>query len=145
MTMKLPNGYGSVSKLSGKRRKPYVARITTGWEYDEEKESFKQLRPSLGTFAKRSEALAALAEYHKDPYDIKKWCTTVEQLYCSWTEKYFKTLQSDSSSRTIIAAWKYCKPLYNMRVKDLRAHHIKDLMDNAYIVSDRGTVFDLIA
>lgn len=139
MTMKLPNGYGSVSKLSGKRRKPYVARVTTGWEYDEEKETFKQLRPSLGTFAKRSEALSALAEYHKDPYDIKKWCTTVEQLYCSWTEKYFKTLQSDSSSRTIMAAWRYCKPLYNLRVKDLRAHHIKDLMDNAYIISDRGS------
>jgi hypothetical protein len=25
--MKLPNGYGSVIKLSGKRRKPYAVRI----------------------------------------------------------------------------------------------------------------------
>ena len=29
--MKLPNGYGGVSKLSGKRRKPYVIRKTTGY------------------------------------------------------------------------------------------------------------------
>ena len=28
--MKLPNGYGSVYKLSGKRRKPYVSVISTG-------------------------------------------------------------------------------------------------------------------
>jgi hypothetical protein len=28
--MKLPNGYGSVVKLSGKRRNPYQVRKTTG-------------------------------------------------------------------------------------------------------------------
>lgn len=139
MPMKLPNGYGGISKLSGKRRKPYMARITTGWGYDEDTEVFKQLRPILGTFAKREEALHALDEYHQDPYDIKKWCTTVEQLYCSWTDKYFEKLKSDSSSRTIMCAWKYCKPLYSMRVKDLRAFHIKELMDNAYMISERGS------
>ena len=30
--MKLPNGYGSIVKLSGKRRNPYCARKTIGWE-----------------------------------------------------------------------------------------------------------------
>lgn len=29
--MRLPNGYGGVVKLSGNRRRPYAARITTGW------------------------------------------------------------------------------------------------------------------
>ena len=28
--MKLPNGYGSVYKLSGNRRKPWAARVTAG-------------------------------------------------------------------------------------------------------------------
>ena len=32
--MKLPNGYGSVVKMSGKRRKPYMVRRTVGWKYD---------------------------------------------------------------------------------------------------------------
>ena len=36
--MKLPNGYGSVVKLSGKRRKPYQVRKTIGWHYDEVKD-----------------------------------------------------------------------------------------------------------
>ena len=31
--MKLPNGDGNVSKLSGKRRNPWRARKTIGWEY----------------------------------------------------------------------------------------------------------------
>ena len=29
--MKLPNGYGSVTKLTGNRRRPYMVRITTGF------------------------------------------------------------------------------------------------------------------
>lgn len=29
--MRLPNGYGSVVKMSGKRRKPYMVRKTIGW------------------------------------------------------------------------------------------------------------------
>ena len=35
--MNLPNGFGSVYKLSGKRRRPWVARKTTGWTFNEEK------------------------------------------------------------------------------------------------------------
>ena len=35
--MRLPNGYGSVVKMSGKRRKPYMVRKTIGWHLDETK------------------------------------------------------------------------------------------------------------
>lgn len=31
--MRLPNGYGNVSKLSGNRRKPWRVRKTIGFEY----------------------------------------------------------------------------------------------------------------
>ena len=34
--MKLPNGYGSVYKLSGKRRCPYRAIVTERWQQDKE-------------------------------------------------------------------------------------------------------------
>ena len=33
--MRLPNGFGNVSKLSGKRRNPWRARKTSGWTIDE--------------------------------------------------------------------------------------------------------------
>ena len=36
--MKLPNGYGTVKKMSGKRRRPYVVKKTVGWQYDEVKD-----------------------------------------------------------------------------------------------------------
>ena len=36
-TMKLPNGYGSITKLTGNRRKPWMARVTCDETYDEMK------------------------------------------------------------------------------------------------------------
>lgn len=44
------NGYGSVYKLSGKRRKPWCVRITKGWEGE------KQVREILGTYKTKEEA-----------------------------------------------------------------------------------------
>ena len=41
--MKLPNGFGSVYKLSGNRRNPYVAKKTKGWEIDPKTGKTKQL------------------------------------------------------------------------------------------------------
>lgn len=40
--MKLPNGYGSVTKMSGKRRNPWVVRKTDGYTLDPEKKTKKQ-------------------------------------------------------------------------------------------------------
>ena len=40
--MKLPNGYGSVTKTSGKRRNPWVVRKTDGYTLDPEKGTKKQ-------------------------------------------------------------------------------------------------------
>lgn len=55
--MKLPNGYGSVTKLSGNRRKPYLARVTLGWTTDEQTGKTVQNRVPLGTFKTKREAL----------------------------------------------------------------------------------------
>lgn len=136
--MKLPNGYGSVTKLSGNRRKPYLARVTLGWITDKETGKTTQNRVPIGTFKTKKEALQALAEYGANPYDIQNENLTLQELYQHWTEAYFPTLESDSSARTITSAWRYCHVLYGMRVKDLRARHIKGVMEDGYIIQDRG-------
>ena len=69
--MKLPNGYGSVVKLSGKRRKPYQVRKTTGWHYDKEKDRLVQDMITVGYAATRAEGLQMLAEYNNNPFDTK--------------------------------------------------------------------------
>lgn len=136
--MKLPNGYGSVTKLSGNRRKPYLARVTLGWITNEQTGKTTQNRVPIGTYKTKKEALQALAEYGANPYDIQNNNLTLAELYQKWTEVYFPTLSGESSTRTITSAWKYCHPLYKMRVKDLRARHIKGIMEDGYIISSRG-------
>ena len=65
--MRLPNGYGSVYKLSGKnRRKPYIARRTIGWD-----DNGKQLYATIGYYRTKAEALQALAAFNDNPYDLQ--------------------------------------------------------------------------
>lgn len=136
--MKLPNGYGSVTKLSGNRRKPYIARVTLGWTTDEQAGKTVQNRVPIGTYKTKKEALQALAEYAANPYDIQSENLTLQELYARWTQNYFPTLESESSERTITSAWKYCHAIYGMRAKDVRARHIKGIMEDGYIIRDRG-------
>lgn len=136
--MKLPNGYGSVYKLSGNRRKPYIARVTAGWDASLESGKAVQNRITIGAYKTRKEALAALADYAANPYDLDAEGMTLAELYEKWTESYFPTLSSGSSVRTVSSAWKYCHEISGMRVKDVRARHIKGVMENGYVVPETG-------
>ncbi|MGN0408676.1 MAG: hypothetical protein ACI4EJ_10470 [Bacteroides sp.] len=69
--MKLPNGYGSVHKLSGaKRKKPWRVRITDGYVYDPDKDRQIQKYKTLGYYETKQQALQALASYNENPYDL---------------------------------------------------------------------------
>lgn len=77
--MKLPNGYDSISKLSGNRRKPWRVRKTDGWEIVNDK--LKQKYVNIGCYETKTLALQALAEYNKDPYDLRTAVITLEEVY----------------------------------------------------------------
>lgn len=57
--MRNPNGYGSVYKLSGNRRKPWTARITLGFKPENGHPIYK----FIGYYTTQEEAERALAEY----------------------------------------------------------------------------------
>lgn len=50
-----------------------------------------------------------------------------------WSEEYFPSLSNQSSIRTITAAYKHCKPLYKMRMKDIRVEHLENTIKNAKV------------
>lgn len=126
--MKLPNGYGTVYKLSGRRRKPWVARKTKGWTLDGEKA--KQEYITIGYYATRTEALNALANYNQNPYDIDKSTITFAEVYEKWSEHHFKNIAASTSAQWE-CAYKYCKPLYNMRFCDIRVNHLEGVLADA--------------
>ena len=126
--MRLPNGYGSVTKLSGKRRKPYMARITTGMEYDPVKDDYIQKRIVLGYFEKKEEALAALAEYQKDPYSITDANMTVKEL---WESIKDNVKASDDRKKVYDRTFdKYMTPISGMKIRQIRARHLQQVIDD---------------
>ena len=50
--MRLPNGFGTIYKLPGKRRRPWIARVTVGYD-----DNGKQLYEVVGYYEKRELAL----------------------------------------------------------------------------------------
>lgn len=134
---KLPNGFGQISKITNKPlRKPFRAMVTVGHDPVTNRPICKILKPE-GFFKTYIEAYEALLEYNKNPYELND-DITVKQLYERWSKEYFKTLSSESSIRTVESAWQYCSELYNMRAKDIRARHIKGVMENGFRIEEKG-------
>lgn len=87
--MKLPNGYGTVYKLSGNRRKPWIAVKTVGWELKDGKARQKKL--IVGYYATKKEGLNALAMTR----NLSERCTFAE-VYERWSEQAFPKLSTTS-------------------------------------------------
>lgn len=129
---RLPNGFGQISEIKNRNlRNPFRAMVTVG-KTSTGRPICKPLKPE-SYFPTYNDAYVALVEYNKNPYDLEP-AITVKQLYEKWSEEYFKTLKSDSSTRTITSAWAYCSSVYDMRVLDVRARHIKGCMEDGIAI-----------
>ncbi len=136
--MKNPNGYGSVCKLSGKRRKPFGVRITVGWELNKETGKLKQLYKPIGYYTTRSEAMIALADYNKDPYDLDSSKITFKEVYEKWSDEKLILKDdehpygiSQSNINGYKAAWKLCKKIEDMRFVDVKLSHLQMVVDES--------------
>lgn len=123
--MRLPNSFGSVYKLSGHRRRPWCARKTTGW-----KDNGQPIYAFIGYYATRTEALTALGDYNKDPYDVHADTMTFQELFEKWSDEHFKKI-SGSSVKAYSAAYKCCASLYKMKVVDIKLDHLQRAIDSS--------------
>lgn len=131
---RLPNGFGQISELKGMNlRKPFRAMITIG-KTNEGKPICKLLQPEA-YFTTYNEAYEALLKYNKDPYDISK-NITFQELYEKWSAGYYKD-NSYGSTKNLKGAWNYCQSLANIKIHDLRIHHMKECMQEATVI-DKG-------
>jgi integrase len=123
--MKNPNGYGSISKLSGNRRRPFWVRITVGWDIKDGKQ--KQITQTLGYYSSRKEAMVALANYNANPYDVSATKSTFNDMWEIWSEKHFE--KYPRSENAIKSAYKHCKPLYNVKMQDIKTNQMQAIID----------------
>ena len=126
--MKLPNGTGSVVKLSGKRRKPYMVRKTSGFHYDKEKDRQVQDFLIIGYAATRAEGMQLLAEYNSNPYDLNAGRVTFREVYEKWSRIKFPTI-SKSNVHGYEASYKLCGSLDDKIFRELRLSDLQYVVD----------------
>lgn len=122
--MRMPNSYGSITKLSGNRRKPWMVRITQGWFFDETTFRKKQIMKVLGYYATRQEAMKALADYNDDPYDLNALTVTFDQCYQE-AQKSF----TDGRRRNYEAAYKYLEAIKDRPIRSIKAAQMQKCID----------------
>ena len=127
--MKLPNGFGNVSKLPGKRRKPWRARKTVGWDMDMSAMTVKQKFLTVGYYETRQEAIQALAEYNANPFAIQTTITFAE-VYERWSERKFEEI-SRSNINGYQASFKLCSNIYDVKFADIKLSHLQGVVDSS--------------
>lgn len=128
--MKLPNGYGSVSKLSGNRRNQYVVRKTAGYDINPDTGKTKAISEIIGYTRTRAEGLQMLAEYNSNPYDVVAAKMTFAQVFEEWSAKKYASV-SDSSVTSYNASYAACEKLYDRIFKDLRLADLQKVIDES--------------
>lgn len=126
--MRLPNGYGTVYKLTGNRRRPFVAKKLTGYEIKDGKT--KRTYSTIGYFPSRSEALQALADFNGNPYDLSMRELTFSQAYEMWKKDAFDENTNKSTVKNYTAAYKRCTALYSMKMSKIRTYHLQDVLNS---------------
>ena len=122
--IKNPNGYGTVARLSGSRRKPFVVRKTTGWN-----DKGHPIYDVIGYFETREEGLMVLAEYNRNPYDIDASKITLKELFEKFKEKKLPKM-STSSQGSLKSAYNHCMKIESMKYKEIKSFHMQDCIDN---------------
>lgn len=123
MSKRNPNGYGCVTKLSGKRSRPYVVKVTV---YDSEG---KARQVPVGYAATEADAMVLLAQYNNNPWNIDREKVTLAVLYQRWLEIKAPKL-GNSVQGCLKAAYRHCAKYYGVKYRALRAYQMQDCIDN---------------
>jgi integrase len=108
------NGQGTVYKLSGNRSRPWVAAKN---------------KIILGYYATKKEAVSCV-NANADKLLSYKLNYTLEQAYKEWSSNHYPTI-SKSQQDVLCAAWLYYKPLYKLKIKDIKTEQYQQAIDKA--------------
>lgn len=134
--MRLPNGYGSVSKLPGKRRRPWRVRRTLGWEITPDGKN-RQKTQNIGFYATKAEALAALAAFNANPNDYSG--ITFAEVYNRSSAERFREI-ADISVARYDKAFRRCEKFHERRFVEVRLPELQDVIDSTPTPSTQRAV-----
>ena len=118
--MKNPNGYGTIIKLSGNRRRPYACRKTVGFN-----DNGYPIYKYISYHKTKREAMQALAEYNKNPYSLSK--ITFKDAFERFIEQKKGTVKRLTDMKSLHN--NYMTPLDNMHMSDITLGSIQAYFD----------------
>lgn len=121
--MKNGNGNGSVYKVNGKRRKPWIVRVTIGYST-----TGKQVRKIIGSYETKREGQEVLLEYLKNPNLFSK--ITFGEVRKLWWDNYTKKVSTKTTIQTHIYRMRAFDSLENIPIVDLKLFQLQELFDN---------------
>lgn len=122
--MRNPNGYGTVAKLSGNRRRPYIVKKTVGWD-----EKGHPIFDIIGYAETREAGNILLAEYNRNPWDVDRAKITFRELFELWKEKKMPKL-GKSNQKHLCMAYRHCTSLSECQYRQIRSYQMQDTIDN---------------
>lgn len=130
--MRLPNSYGSITKLSGNRRRPWMVRLTSSIDFDEETKKYNQRQKVLGYYKTRQEAIKALADYNSDPFDLDALTVTFDQCYQEAHKKFTEGRRCNYE-----AAYKYLAAIKDKPIRSIKAAQMQRCIDSCDTTQQR--------
>lgn len=122
-TLKRANSTGSVTKLSGRRTKPWCARVTIRNNDGEKK------RVVVGCYEKRSDALAELDKIITAGGLPEFFNITVSEVHDKWMESHYSSIGVDGRTN-YDAAWKHFPDsIKNMKMAEIKTYHIQAILN----------------
>lgn len=136
-TYKNPNGFGTVYELkTGNRRKPFVARVTTGWDITvvNGKPHKQQIKKIIGYADSYEAAVGLLTDYHRREaagMEIVRNDATFDDIYQITFERRVKG-KTDSLRDVYKSAYKYLSPISKLPLMDIKTGNMQKCIDTAY-------------
>lgn len=124
---RLPNGFGSIKKLSGVRRKPYGAYPPVTAYYSN---GIPKPTKAIGYYATYNEALKALTEWNAEPFHTEQ--ITFDACCAVYFERKFngKRKYSESMKNSLKAAYKNCGSLHGRIMENVTPSELQKLVDD---------------
>lgn len=123
--LKRGNGLGSVYKLSGRRKRPWVVSRTILADGERK-------RIYLGYYEKKKDAQLAL-EYFCSLSITEHFMDTLGDVYSRWSSRTYPTL-SKSAADGYRAAWLRLCTLEHIPMREIKTSHFQSIIDTAMVI-----------
>ena len=113
-----PNHFGTVTKLSGNRRRPWII-----------KEGLSGQQKIIGYAETKESALTLLVSFNQNPWDVDTNGITLQDLFDLWLEKRAIKLGKSNLS-SLKAAYKHCLKFASLRYREIKSYQMQDCIDS---------------